>query len=195
MENWGEVLLAAQERRLDVVSAIARNDEREAYLLFTDEFIRAPQAIFTRDDAPFINGLDALSGHTAAVVKDYFIEGELRARYPEIEIVSVGGVQEGVELVSRGKVFAYVGNLTVTGHNIQQAGLSNLKVAASTDLVHRLHFGVRKDWPELVGLMNKALDHLDPEETNRITHRWMSLRLEGEFDYSLFWKIGGAWCC
>jgi len=190
--TWTQVLDAAWHRELDVVSAVTPNEKRDQYLIYSKEFIQAPQAIFTRADAPFISGLDALAGQTVAVVTDYFIEGELHEKHPGIKTVPVPGVREGVEAVSKGKVFAFVGNLTVAGHIIQKAGLANLKVAATTDITHRLHFGVRRDWPKLRDLLDKALADLTPEERNDITRRWTALRLESDIDYTLVFQIGAV---
>jgi two-component system sensor histidine kinase/response regulator len=190
--GWTQVLEGVRNGEIDVVSAITPNEEREAFLLFSRDFVQAPQAIFTRDDAPFVAGLGHLSGRRVAVVANYFIEAHLEKEYPAIELVRVGSVREGVQAVASQRVFAFVGNLTVAGYTIQQEGLANLKVAVTTDLTHRLHFGVRKDWPELVGLIDKALADLTPEERNTISRRWTALRLEREVPWALIFQIGGT---
>ncbi len=187
--TWKEVLEAAREKRLDMVSTMSRSEDRAEYLDFTTEVIRAPQSIFTRDDAPFIGGLAALEGQRAAVVDGYFIESELQKKFSRIELVSVSGVREGVQMVSRGEVFAFVGNLITGGYHIREEGLTNMKVAANTQLTHRLYFGVRKDWPQLTTLLNKALAGMEREEHSRITRRWMSLSIEKKVDYTLLYQI------
>jgi len=190
--TWKEVLDAAWHQELDVISALAPNAKRSEFLIYSEEFLQAPQAIFTRDDADFVASLDALAGRRVAVVADYFIEGELNEKYPLIQTVAVEDVRTGVDAVSEGRLFAFVGNLTVAGHIIQKAGLSNLKVAATTGMTHRLHIGVRKDWPELRDLIDKALADLTPDEKNEITRRWTALRLDSEIDYTLLFQIGAA---
>jgi len=190
--SWSEVLDAAWNRELDVISAVAPNEKRDQYLIYSKEIIQAPQAIFTRDDADFVASLDALAGRRVAVVADYFIEGELNEKHPLIQTVPVQDVRAGVDAVSEGKLFAFVGNLTVAGHIIQKAGLGNLKVAATTGMTHRVYIGVRKDWPELRGLIDKALADLTPKEKNEITKRWTALRLESDIDYTLLFQIGAV---
>ncbi len=190
--TWAEVLDAARDGGLDVISAVTPSAERSEFVIYTRELIEAPQAIFIREDTPFVPGLDSLSGQRVAVVDGYFIASELKERYPKIVTVPVDDVRAGVEAVSKGDVFAYVGNLTVAGYIIQEAGLGNLKVSATTGMTHRLYIGVRKDLPILRGLMNKALTDITPEERNEITRRWTALRLESEIDYTLVLQIGAV---
>jgi len=190
--TWSEVLASAREGRLDVISAVGESEEWNSFLQVTREIIRSPQVIFTRDDAPLAGDLGALVGRKTAVVKEQFMEGILRSEHPEVELVPVTTPLQGLELVSRGEAFAFVGNLTTATYVAQQAGLMNLKVAAHSGYIHRIHIGVRNDWPELATLFDKAIANLSQDERQAVTRRWTLLDYIPKIDYTLLWQIGGV---
>lgn len=97
--------------------------------------------------------------------------------------------REALNTVSLGQADAYMGNLATAGYIIGQFGFSNVKVAAPTPYSNNLSIAVRKDWPELAGILQKALDALTDEEKNAFKQKWLAGRYEQGFDYSLFWKI------
>ena len=49
--------------------------------------------------------------------------------------------------------------------------------------------GVRHDWPILTGILQKALDSIPETERDAIMQKWISIKYEHGFDYSLLWKI------
>ena len=49
--------------------------------------------------------------------------------------------------------------------------------------------GVRNDDPTLLDIFKKAINLVKNEEYNKIINKWISIRYESGFDYSLFWKI------
>jgi PAS domain S-box-containing protein len=46
---------------------------------------------------------------------------------------------------------------------------------------------VRKDWAPLAGILQKALDSISEKERNEIYRKWLPIRYEHGFDYTLFW--------
>jgi PAS domain S-box-containing protein len=67
--------------------------------------------------------------------------------------------------------------------------LGNLKVATTTSYSFKLGFAVRKDWPELVGILNKSMHSISDSEKTRIHNRWINVRLERHFDWAVVFKI------
>ncbi|MBW1799906.1 MAG: hypothetical protein JRJ85_04170 [Deltaproteobacteria bacterium] len=67
--------------------------------------------------------------------------------------------------------------------------LNTIRVTGETPYAYNQCMAVRDDWPELAGILQKALDAISQYERNSIYNNWMSLKYEHAFDYSLFWKI------
>ncbi|MBD3308695.1 transporter substrate-binding domain-containing protein [candidate division KSB3 bacterium] len=188
---WPEVLQKAQERTLDVISCAAKTAERETYLTFTSPYLSFPMVIISRKDAPFIGGLQDLHGLRVAFIRrastyEWFQRDQIEA-IPYV----VDSPLEALEAVSMDFADAHVGNLAANSYLIEKNGLTNLKIAAPTDYGrYDLAFAVRSDWPELVEMLNKALDSITQEEHNAIRQKWIAVRYEYGIDPARLRRIG-----
>jgi PAS domain S-box-containing protein len=61
--------------------------------------------------------------------------------------------------------------------------------AAPTPFNNDLAFAVRKDWPELVKVIQQALDTISPQKSNAFKKKWFSIRYEHAVDYTLVWRV------
>ncbi|MBF0370302.1 MAG: transporter substrate-binding domain-containing protein [Magnetococcales bacterium] len=177
---WTEVIRKAQDKKLDVLPCVVDTKKRRGYLNFSQPHITIPWMIITRKDAALISGIQDLTGTKVAVVDSYYTHDHLQTRYPELPLFVAKNTREGLEAVSVGKADAFVGNLAAISHQIEKRNLSNLKVAAPmTGSQDSLHFAVRKDWPQLITIFNKALRSITPEEHNALRKRWSSVTYDG----------------
>ncbi len=188
---WREVLEAARDRRVDVLPLLVPSETRSQYLSFTKPYVSFPFVVFTRADASLITGLKDLRNRRVAVERGY-ISGEYIARdYPDIELVEMDTTRDALFALSRGSVDAYVGNLAVTSHMIASEGLTDLKLAAPTPYTSTLAIGVRKDWPELVAVLNQAIDTLTATDVDRIRQKWLAVTPQPRVDYTLVLQVIG----
>ncbi len=179
-DRWTEVVRLAKERRLDVLPCVVNTEKRREYLDFTEPHITIPWMIITRKDAPLISGIEDLLDSRVAVVDAYYTHERMQKQYPDLELHVVKNAGEGLEAVSVGQADAFLGNLAVISNLIEKRNLSNLKVAAPmADGRDNLHLAVRKDWPELVTILDKALRSITREEHNALRKRWSSFTYEG----------------
>jgi two-component system sensor histidine kinase/response regulator len=190
--SWAEVQARLKNKSLDVAPMISRTPEREAYLNFTKPYLDFPYVIFNRRGTTPLKGLDDLKGMKVAAIEGYAIVKNLRQDHPLIELRFYQNAKEALQAVSIGEVDAFVGSLAVGGYLIGHEGLTNLQVAAPTSYSRKYGIGVRKDWPELVGILNKAIDTLDDELKNDIFRRWSTVKYEQHVDYTLVWQILGV---
>ncbi len=187
--SWAEALAAAKDGQVDLLPALGNTPERSAFLNFTEPYLSFPFVAFTREGTPFINGLGDLSAKRVAVVGDYAVRQMIEADYPGLRLVLVDNPLEGLLRLSRGDVDAYAGNLAVGSYLIRKEGLSNLKVGAPTAYRFELRMGVRKDWPELIPILQKMLDSMSDAQKIAIRDRWLSIRYDVDVDYRLLWSV------
>ncbi|MFC1750990.1 PAS domain S-box protein, partial [Pseudomonadota bacterium] len=180
--SWADVIEHAKQGKLDVLPAVMKSEQREEYLRFTAPYLDFPMVIITRTDETFIGGLDDLINKQVAVVRSYVTQDILESNHPELNLVLVDNNDEGLQATALGEVNAYVGNLAAISHTIENLGLTNLKVAAPTPYSYPLSMGVRKDWPELASILNKALGSIDAEQAREIQSKWMSAKLPHRID-------------
>ena len=174
-QTWSEVLTLIQQRQLDVLPAAAATPARREYLLFTEPYLIYPMVIITRDDAVPVAQLDELSGQPVGVVRNYYSHEILRANHPELQLKPYASIEDALLAIALGKMDFFVGNLASVSYASGNLGLTNLTVAAKTPYHFKLSMAVRKDWPELVSILNKSLQGIDAQTHSSLQQKWIQL--------------------
>ncbi len=173
--TWSEVLDKARAGEIDVVPGITPTPARAEFLNFTEPVVTFPIVIVTRKDAHYVSGIEGLLDSKIAVVRSYVTEELLRQDYPDLELHLQDSVADGLRALDAGEIDALVANLAAATFEIDRLGIDSLKIAAPTDYKHALSMGVRKDWPELVGILDKALVSLTDAERTAIKNAWVTV--------------------
>ncbi|MGD8931423.1 MAG: transporter substrate-binding domain-containing protein [Chromatiales bacterium] len=187
--GWSEVLALAKRGEIDLLPAVGKTSERASFLNFTDPYLTFPFVVYTREEAPIINGLEDLAGKRVAVEEAYAFRAVLERDFPDLQLILVENPLAGLKRLSAGKVDAYTGNLAVGRYLINKEGLKNVKVGAPTPYRFELRMGVRKDWPELIPILQKILDGLSDEEKLAIRQNWLRLHTGQGLDTELLWQL------
>ncbi len=187
--SWPEVMSKARAGEIDVLPCVAKTPERSKFMLFSEPYISFPMVILTREDASFVSGIQDFENGKVAVVKGYVTQELLQRDYPDREFYLTKDIDKALRALSRGKTDAFVGNLASITYTTQKLGLTNLKVATSTQYKYELAFAVRKDWPELVNILNKSLHSIPHLEKAEIHNRWINVRFERKTNWALLLQV------
>ncbi len=190
--SWQQVIARVKLGEVDLLPAVAYSKHREQFLNFTKPYISHPMVVFTSNQAEFIGGLDELSDKRVIVEKGYVTEDHLRRDYPKIQLILVDETKQALTKLSQGEADAYVGGLAVGSYLIKKNGLTNLKVAAPSPYSYDIAMAVRKDWPELVPIIQLGLDAITEQEKIAIRKRWLAIQYDVDVDYSLVWRVVGV---
>ena len=171
---WKELYEAAQNHKVDVVATMGHQPEREKWFVFTRLYIFKALVIMTKDETTEINAPDDLAGKRVALVQSYQYVTPLLAKYPTISPYYVENMLDGLTAVSVGKADAAITFLGA-GHFLQKKyQLANLQFTAVYDRENFTEsIAVRKDWPELAAILDKALASLSDKEKTEIDQRWI----------------------
>jgi ABC-type amino acid transport substrate-binding protein/signal transduction histidine kinase/DNA-binding response OmpR family regulator/HPt (histidine-containing phosphotransfer) domain-containing protein len=188
---WGEVIKGLKSGKLKMIAMIQSTTERAEYLDFTEPYVSYPSVILTREDAPFIAGLNGLSGMRTGVGKGYSIEEYIRANYPKVDLVPEKNAEVVLKNLSAGKTEAAVMNLAVATYVIGKLNLSNIKIATPTEFKIDLAFGVQKGDTVLRDILQKSLNAISEDEMTAIKNRWVALRVNFGLDLKtiLIWAV------
>jgi len=186
---WPKMVEAVKNHDLDTFSLVVRTPQRDEFVNFTKPYISFPMIIVTLDDKPYVVGIEALRNRTVAVVKSYASHDLLAMNHPYLKLHPTDNVRKGLEAISNGQTYAFVGNLAVVSQVIREAGITNLKIAGQTPYRFELSMAVRKDWPELIPILQKALDSISSKERDQIYNRWISVKFQGEVDYRIVFAV------
>ena len=171
VKTWTEAVRLAEAAEVDVLSETT-SSERET-MTFTEPYLAFPVVIIAKQGTQPITDPGALKGKRVAVVKGYGYVIPFRRRYPDLDYVVVETVRDGLMQLSAGEVDAFLSAAPTAFHLMSELGLTNLRIIGSTGLSIDLGFGVRKDTPVLVSILNKALAGITAEEKLKIRQKWV----------------------
>jgi len=190
LPDFGTVESKLRKKELDVVLAVASSADREVFLNFTKPYLHYVNVIVTRDDYSFVSGLKDFQENRVAVVEGHSSK-QLTARvYPNFNVTAYPDLLDGLMAVSTGKTDGLVDDIFPIVYTIRYRQISNLKIATAVEKALQptgFSVGVRKDWPELVGILDKVLLTITHEEQREISQKWLSVRYEDKVDYRAIW--------
>ncbi len=188
-KSWKRILEKAKQKKIDMLSAVAITEERKKYFYLTRPYIVTPLLFFSTRRSFYVSNIKDLEGKRIGVVEAYAGQKILLQSKLQLDVVPVKSIVDGLQKLRSNKIDYYIDTLLVTSYYISKFGYSDVKVVGESPLKYNLAMGVRKDWPELQNILQKSLDAISSHERNKIYKKWISVKLEKQFDYSLFWKI------
>lgn len=189
VSSWQESIINAQRRECDIFSLATETPKRALYMNFTQPYLSLPVVVVTTNEKPFFETIAELRGKKIAAVEGYSIIEVLASKYPSIEIVEVGSIKEGLDMVMRGEIYGYIDNLMVVSSYIQRDYTGVLKVSARLGENLSFSIGTRSDEPILLEIFDKVIPTLTDEKRQSIYNRWVSVIEEvSYFDKTLLLK-------
>lgn len=190
--SWSDVVERLKNKTIDLAPLLIKTEKRAEFLDFTQPYLNFPVVIFNQQGQTLLNGLTDLTDSKVGLVKGYAISELIAKDYPAMQQVFFPTTEQGLEALSLGKIDAFIDLLAVGGYLMATSGLSNLQVAASTPYTHDFAIGVRKDWPELVTILNRAIELLPIQRKNEFLKKWLVLRYQQKIDYRLLFLVIGV---
>ncbi|NLX92243.1 MAG: transporter substrate-binding domain-containing protein [Firmicutes bacterium] len=185
--TWPEAYNMALAGGVDALPAIGKTSEREKYFLFSEPYYYYKRVIVTRDIDTWISGIEDLEGLAVAVQRNSSHHSYLLS-YPNINLSLYESVEAALTAVATGTEKAFIGNLATTNYLIRANGLTNLRfVSFEAEKQQALYFAVRKDWPELISIFNKAMNTIPESEKLAINNKW--IELDTDLDYGPIIRI------
>ncbi len=195
--SWSQFKEMIQSGGLDVQLNVDISPPKPDYLHFTTNYASMATAVFVKNPDLHIESLDDLRELRIAVTRGFSTQRYLEREQPEAELVLVDTLQQAVFAVMEGRADAVVDDYPAINFVIKQSTLTGLRVALmSTDpaLVAKLAIGVRKDWPILRDILQKAMNSLDAEEVTALRQSWLGFTTEPEakdnLSRTLYWLVG-----
>ena len=179
-----------RSHELDAVLALTPTVEREQFLAFTKPYLHYVNVVVTRDDFGFVTGLRDFENQRIAVVGGHSSQQLVARAYPNYDVTAYSDLLDALMAVSTGKEAGLVDDIFPIVYNIRHRQISNLKIATPIERALQpkgFSIAVRKDWPELVSILDKVLLTIDQEEQREISQKWLSVRYESKIDYTAIW--------
>lgn len=178
-DNWGGILDKTKAKDIDLVHTIFNSPEdRNEYLSFTKPYKKIVNGIVVPIGENNIKSISDINKKTVAVVKGDSLGLQLAKLLPEANIISFGSYSQTMKAVALGEVDLTVCELPVAVFLIRDLSLNNLYISGKIDAIGErdqlLRISVRKDWPILLGIIEKAMNTIPVSELNRLNDKWLS---------------------
>src|SRR5690606_33314174 len=121
----------------------------------------------------------------------------LNDTYPQIQVVPVNSLRDGLELLQQGNVDYVVDSVEASSEMVRQAGYLYLRIQILEDLpTYPSLIAAREDYAPLVVMLNKGLRSIGKEERQQLYQNWFSFQVTQGINQAQFrqrmWQIGGV---
>ncbi|MFK5892679.1 MAG: transporter substrate-binding domain-containing protein [Pseudomonadota bacterium] len=182
-KSWTQTLEKSKNRQCDIIAMAEKTVSREKYLDFTSPYIKTPIVVATKPGLAFIEDLKLIQNKKLALVKNYSLHEKLKEIYPDINLVNVESIHDGLNKVERGEVFGYLDNAIVINHEIQKNHLGSINISGRFNHQFRLRIATRNDEKLLHDIFEKALFSIKAETRQKILNKWVKVNYTEKFDY------------
>ena len=190
--TWTESLDAIKAGLCDILPLAQKLRKREEYLDFTNPYLTTTSVIATRNNELFVNNMSDIEDKKIGVVSQYAFSKIIKKVYPNLDIVEVNNLQDGLQKVQNKEIYGYVDSLGAIGYELQKQGNYQIKIAGKVGFDLNLSLATRKDEPLLHSIFSKAIDNLNENKTKEIFNKWISIKFEEKIDYTLIYQISGV---
>lgn len=178
-DTWKALLDASKRKEVQMLSAAVATEDRLGYLNFSTPYIFMPNQFFIRKGSPLVGGIDGLKDKKVGVIADYATKNYLRLLYPEISIVEVKDIEEGLNLLSVGELDTFVGDSGQVNYYAEYYKINNISMDGSVQFAYplKLSMAVIKDETILLSIMNKVILNFPENKLNEIKSRWIKSQI------------------
>ncbi len=187
-ESWDELYKMATRKEIDMLTGVVKTSERMNDLIFTEPYHTYPVTYFAIDGTPIVRDLSELPGKKIGFVRGYFVENHLIKKYPEIEVVPVKTIEDGLKKLLNKEFYLFVESMPTGSYYIYKKGYKSIRIVGEAPFKYKISMGVRNDWPILRDILEEVLASMTETAQSSIYHNWISPKTK-EFDYSVIWKI------
>jgi len=184
-ESWEESMSRIQQGDCDIISLASKTPQREKFLTFTENYVNIPFVVVTTQEKFFVSNLADLTDKKLGLRRGYAYVDLLKNKYPEMDLVEVDSLTDGLKKVDNGEIFGYLSGLHIAGYAIQTGGYTNLKINGHFDELSTisLGIGVRNELAPLADILNQSIAAIAPEIKTRIDSSWLTVKYEIVEDY------------
>ncbi|MEA3641318.1 MAG: transporter substrate-binding domain-containing protein [Lamprobacter sp.] len=171
--DWSEVTRKAKAREIDGLASSAPNPVWDQHFLYTDPLYRGFFSLYRRVDDPPLRDREALVGLRVGYLAGMRKIETLLADLPDLTLVPLADHPAMAKALINGEVDVLVGNIDLEWWRRQHSSLAFHPTGILVGSEHPVVMSIRNDWPELVGILNKALRAIPAAERAGIESRWL----------------------
>ncbi len=187
-----DMLEKIRRKELDMVASAIKTPEMAEQFAFTRSYLSFPIVILMHKDSAPVADLDGLRRRRIGVVSGRGIANLVEMSRLDGTIVTFEKAADALSALDGGQVDAFVDTVPTINYARQFVDSDDLRVAAPTSFSVDLAFAVRKDLPELVEILDRAIGNLTDLQKRAITQSWLRVKVERRTNWLLLIQITAA---
>lgn len=141
--------------------------------LFTKPLLDMPVVILTANPARFyVDDLSQLEHAKTGIMANAQYSEQVKAQYPALDIHTFDAIKDAILAVNAQDLDVLLCPLLQCAYIMDELGTNKIRIIGQTEFVDSLRFAVRKDWPELVQILNTELLGMSAQHKNSVYRRW-----------------------
>ncbi len=187
-KSWSKSIEKLKNRECDILSLAIRTPQREKYMNFTKPYISSQVVVATKVGIPFINKLSQITDKKLGIVKDYSLYKHLKKTHPNINLIEVKSIEDGLQKVEDGVIFGYLDSYIVINYQIDKSFARTISISGKFKEKYHLSIATRNDEPMLNDIFQKAILNMDDIAKHNIFHKWINTRYEVKTNKDYIWQ-------
>ena len=191
--GWDETLRMVRDGKTDAHAGLFYNNVRALFLEYGVALAETDTHYFYHRDLTPIRNVDGLAGHTVGVLAGDFVEGHLKSRVPQSNIVAFDTYDALMKSLQDGKIRVFAADTATGLFHLQRTGLGfYYEFDPDSPLYSNWwHVAVRKDNQALIALIDAGMARVTSDERAHIEGRWIAIG-ETDFRLDLVAYVGGG---
>jgi len=172
--EWGQVMEEFKFRRIDALMGLSPIPGRQNIMTYTKPYFFSSVVVIVRDGTDYILQPADLAQRRVGLPVDYSgMHWTLKEAAPTAIVVDYNGMEEVLRALAAGEIDATISDLANGAYLIKSLRLSNLRIGSVFGESSGNYFGVRPDWPELTGIINKVFEQLTVADRRLVIGNWI----------------------
>ncbi|MEH6519033.1 MAG: HD domain-containing phosphohydrolase [Halioglobus sp.] len=177
--TWTDLVTKFKEGKIDLLHSARFSEEYAEWGLPTSSYGKLPWTLVTREGSPAITSLAELSGRKVAIPSGWSIIPLVEKRFPDVEIIETKNTLDGIERVLEGSVDAAMDGDMILRYLQKHYFITGIQYnididMGSGDVPENLHIMAQHGESQLVGIIDKAIAALGPEQRQYLDDQWLN---------------------
>jgi PAS domain S-box-containing protein len=125
------------------------------------------------------------------LIKGYVYNQLISQDYPNIDIVDVDSLQEGINKLQLGEIDAFVDSIAAINYEMSKNQITDLIITSFTPYKLELSMAVRKGLEPLIPILNKTIANMEKKQHSAIANNWLSVHVQSGTQLStiIIWSL------
>jgi diguanylate cyclase (GGDEF)-like protein len=189
-KSWHSLYQGLLDNKIDILANATPTSERREKVIFSHSYWDLPWVVLHPRNIGEQLNLENFYGKQIAIIKGYHLVAKIRKQHPNISLILVDNIEEGMLALESGLVEGFIESLATATELLKRESLLPLMISVVEKInVDKNHYAIRKDLPILKSIINKALATISPQEKQTIYDKWFEVNIETGLNKNLVLRV------